>query len=63
MKTSDAKRIIKKYNRLAKVLLEYEILFHLAWKDSVEIAIRCKLPFPQPQFSSSNTLRSSVVNL
>ncbi|XP_056012226.1 dynein axonemal heavy chain 8-like [Ostrea edulis] len=40
MKTSDAKRIIKKYNRLAKVLLEYEILFHLAWKDSVEIATR-----------------------
>eukprot|EP00105_Crassostrea_gigas_P037004 XP_019921152.1 PREDICTED: dynein heavy chain 8, axonemal [Crassostrea gigas] len=43
MKTDDARRIIKKYNRIAKLLLEYEILYHLAWKDSVDVATRCLL--------------------
>jgi hypothetical protein len=55
MNTNDAKRIIKKYNRLAKVLLEYEILFHLAWKDSVEVATRCKL------FSCVNSLAATCL--
>ena len=41
MKTDDAKRIIKKYNRLAKLLMEYEILYHLGWKNSVEVATKC----------------------
>ncbi|KAL8616403.1 Dynein heavy chain 5, axonemal [Nucella lapillus] len=37
LETSDAKRIIRNYNKLAKTLVEYEILYHRGWLRQVEI--------------------------
>ena len=37
--TSDAKRVIRNYNRLAKVLVEYEILYHRGWLRQVGLFI------------------------
>ncbi|XP_064611990.1 dynein axonemal heavy chain 5-like isoform X2 [Liolophura sinensis] len=34
----DAKKIIKSYNKLAKVLLEFEVLYHRGWLRQVEAA-------------------------
>ena len=31
LQSAEAKRIVKTYNKVAKVLLEYEVLFHRAW--------------------------------
>lgn len=31
LKTGEAKRIIRNYNKLAKVLLEFEVLYHREW--------------------------------
>ncbi|KAL4222174.1 Dynein heavy chain 8 [Mactra antiquata] len=36
-KSEESKRIIRNYNRLAKVLIEYEVMYHIAWKKSVEV--------------------------
>ena len=36
LQTADAKKIIKNYNKLAKVLLEFEVLYHQAWMKQVE---------------------------
>ncbi|KAK3588116.1 hypothetical protein CHS0354_012173 [Potamilus streckersoni] len=38
MKGEDSKRIIRNYNRVAKALMEYEVLYHYAWVKSVEMA-------------------------
>ncbi|XP_052061669.1 dynein axonemal heavy chain 8-like [Mytilus californianus] len=38
LKTDEAKKIIRAYNRIAKVLVEYEVLYHNAWIKSVEVA-------------------------
>lgn len=38
LKGEEAKKVIRNYNRVAKVLLEYEILYHQAWMKSVEVA-------------------------
>lgn len=35
LQTADAKKIIKNYNKLAKVLLEFEVLYHQAWLKQV----------------------------
>lgn len=35
LQTADAKKIIKNYNKLAKVLLEFEVLYHQAWMKQV----------------------------
>ncbi|KAK3610339.1 hypothetical protein CHS0354_029807 [Potamilus streckersoni] len=35
---SEAKKIIKNYNKLAKVLLEFEVLYHRGWLRQVEAA-------------------------
>ncbi len=35
LQSPDAKRIIKNYNRLAKVLLEFEVLYHRGWMRQV----------------------------
>ncbi|KAK7114140.1 hypothetical protein V1264_000252 [Littorina saxatilis] len=35
--TPEAKRIIRNYNRLAKVLVEYEMLYHRGWLRQVEV--------------------------
>ncbi|KAG5271166.1 hypothetical protein AALO_G00176670, partial [Alosa alosa] len=33
----EAKRIIRNYNRMARVLLEYELLYHRGWMDQIEV--------------------------
>ena len=38
LKGEDAKKVIRNYNRIGKVLMEYEILYHRAWIKSVEVA-------------------------
>nr|XP_033785734.1 dynein heavy chain 5, axonemal isoform X1 [Geotrypetes seraphini] len=38
LQTEDAKRIIRNYNKVAKVLLEYEVLFHRAWLKQIDTA-------------------------
>ena len=37
MKLSEAQKIIKKYNNMGKVLVEYEVLYHDAWLRQIEI--------------------------
>ena len=34
-KLEDARKIVKNYNKTAKVLLEYEMLYHRAWLEQV----------------------------
>ena len=34
----EAKKIVRNYNKIAKILLEYEILYHRAWMRQVETA-------------------------
>ncbi|XP_058258291.1 dynein axonemal heavy chain 5 isoform X2 [Hemibagrus wyckioides] len=36
--TTEAKRIIRNYNRVAKVLLEFEMLYHQGWMAQIEVA-------------------------
>lgn len=48
LKTEEAKKIVRAYNRIAKVLVEYEILFHTAWVKSVEVATQCKFLYDWP---------------
>ncbi|CAH3041642.1 unnamed protein product [Pocillopora meandrina] len=38
LQTPEAKKTIKNYNKLAKVLLEFEVLYHQAWMKQVEVA-------------------------
>ncbi|XP_037533193.1 dynein heavy chain 5, axonemal [Nematolebias whitei] len=38
LSTPEAKRIIKNFNRVARVLLEYEILYHHQWMTKMEVA-------------------------
>ncbi|XP_075442369.1 dynein axonemal heavy chain 5 isoform X3 [Ascaphus truei] len=38
LQTEEAKRIIRNYNKVAKVLLEYEVLFHRGWLKQMEFA-------------------------
>lgn len=37
--TPEAKRIIRNYNRVAKVLLEYEMLYHRGWMTQVRCTV------------------------
>ena len=36
LKTSEGKKIIRNYNKIAKVLLEFEVIYHRQWKRGVE---------------------------
>uniref|UniRef100_G3T979 Dynein axonemal heavy chain 5 n=1 Tax=Loxodonta africana TaxID=9785 RepID=G3T979_LOXAF len=36
LQTAEAKPIIRSYNRIAKVLLEFEVLYHRAWLQQIE---------------------------
>lgn len=38
LQTAEAKRIIRNYNKVAKVLLEFEVLYHRGWLKQVEMA-------------------------
>ncbi|XP_072165822.1 dynein axonemal heavy chain 8-like [Diadema setosum] len=42
MKSNDAKKIVRNYNRTATVLMEFEIRYHRAWVDQIE-AVRSGL--------------------
>ena len=37
--TADAKRLIKQYNKIGRVLTEFEIVCHNAWKEAVDVTI------------------------
>ena len=37
MQGPDGKKIIKNYNKLAKVLLEFEVLYHRVWLRQVRV--------------------------
>ena len=36
MKSPEARKVIKNFNQLAKVLTEYEMLYHRAWVKQIE---------------------------
>lgn len=36
LKLAEAKKIVRKYNQVAEVLIKYEMLYHQAWLMSVE---------------------------
>ena len=36
LKTAEAKRIIRSYNKVAKVLLEFEVLYHREWMRQID---------------------------
>ena len=38
LKTSDASKIIRNFNQLATVLVEFEVLYHHGWLKQVEVA-------------------------
>ena len=38
-KRDEAKKIVKNYNKTAKVLLEYEMLYHQAWLEQVRVCL------------------------
>jgi dynein heavy chain len=39
MKSEDGRRIVRNYNKLAAVLLEYEVLYHRGWCQAVDVAV------------------------
>ncbi|XP_071944819.1 dynein axonemal heavy chain 8-like [Antedon mediterranea] len=52
MKTPEAKRIIRNYNRMASVLMEFELLYHRAWVkqvDVVKIGLQASLLVRHPE--------------
>ena len=40
LQNPEAKKVIKNYNKLAKVLLEFELLYHQAWKQQVKRMVK-----------------------
>ena len=36
MQTKESKKIVKTYNRIARTIVEFETLWHLAWSKSIE---------------------------
>lgn len=38
MSAKEAKRIVKIYNKVARALIEFETLWHLAWSKSIDAA-------------------------
>uniref|UniRef100_G1SYW3 Dynein axonemal heavy chain 5 n=1 Tax=Oryctolagus cuniculus TaxID=9986 RepID=G1SYW3_RABIT len=51
LKTPEAKPIIRSYNRMAKVLLEFEVLYHRAWlqqSEAVHIVLEASLLVKAP---------------
>ena len=42
MKLASARRVVTKYNKIQEVLLEYEMLFHSAWKKGIVAAAESK---------------------
>uniref|UniRef100_A0A8P0TQF2 Dynein axonemal heavy chain 5 n=1 Tax=Canis lupus familiaris TaxID=9615 RepID=A0A8P0TQF2_CANLF len=48
LQTAEAKPVIRNYNRVAKVLLEFEVLYHRAWLEQMMLAeyqrVKSKMP-------------------
>ncbi|KFQ30560.1 Dynein heavy chain 5, axonemal, partial [Mesitornis unicolor] len=40
LKTPDGKRIIRNYNKVAKVLMEFEVIYHRGWLQQIELTER-----------------------
>ncbi|NXL61516.1 DYH5 protein, partial [Chordeiles acutipennis] len=40
LQTPDGKRIIRSYNKVAKVLMEFEVIYHREWLQQIELARR-----------------------
>jgi hypothetical protein len=36
MRTKESKKIVKSYNRIARTIVEFETLWHLAWGKSID---------------------------
>ncbi|KAI0211059.1 Dynein heavy chain 8, axonemal [Lamellibrachia satsuma] len=52
LKTMQAKNVVKHYNKVAQVLIEYEMLYYRAWKESVQAtkqALRVPLLVRHPE--------------
>uniref|UniRef100_A0A3Q3BB94 Dynein, axonemal, heavy chain 5 n=1 Tax=Kryptolebias marmoratus TaxID=37003 RepID=A0A3Q3BB94_KRYMA len=49
LSTPDAKKIIKNFNRVARVLLEYEILYHHSWMTKVQAGLQASLLVRSPE--------------
>ncbi|XP_026120715.1 dynein heavy chain 5, axonemal isoform X1 [Carassius auratus] len=52
LSTPDAKHIIRNYNRMAKVLLEFEVLYHQRWMaqtEAVKVGLQASLLIKSPE--------------
>uniref|UniRef100_A0A8C1TUR2 Dynein, axonemal, heavy chain 5 n=1 Tax=Cyprinus carpio TaxID=7962 RepID=A0A8C1TUR2_CYPCA len=49
LSTPDAKHIIRNYNRVAKVLLEFEVLYHQSWMAQVSLGLQASLLVKSPE--------------
>uniref|UniRef100_A0A672PDE8 Dynein axonemal heavy chain 5 n=1 Tax=Sinocyclocheilus grahami TaxID=75366 RepID=A0A672PDE8_SINGR len=49
LSTPDAKPIIRNYNRVAKVLLEFEVLYHQNWMAQVSLGLQASLLVKSPE--------------
>lgn len=41
LQTGEAKRIVRNYNKVAKVLLEFEVIYHRGWLQQVKCFTCC----------------------
>lgn len=46
LKSPDAIKVIKGYNKMARVLVEYEVLHHQAWTQRVRYLVLTSMLFP-----------------
>lgn len=44
LKEEQAKKIVKNYNKTAKVLIEFEVRYHQAWLQQVQITVSKHAP-------------------
>ena len=42
MRTDEAKRVVRNYNRIQEVLLEFEMIYHGGWLRGLAAATQCK---------------------
>lgn len=64
LQTADAKKIIKNYNKLAKVLLEFEVLYHQAWMKQVyDTDNDCSYMYNEPTGDAKQVTREGLNTL
>lgn len=62
MQGNEAKKIIRNYNKLAKVLLEFEVLYHRGWLRQVARLFRCVTSLPALQVEATKSgLQASLL--